>query len=210
MAPRIPEIRDWLDRKKSGLLVFGLQVGIASPNGAMAKAGADVTAIQAAIEKQRELMMMARGAPVPLIFARCMTRPETDDPAWLKRRARLGLGPDRSNRELEGGGDFYPSRPAQPGELAVYTNGYSAFYNSDLDERMKELEIDTLVACGQTTDLYVEASVRDGHRLGYQMFVVTDACAAYDETRHRAALDAMARDYAILIESRDVEDAWTG
>lgn len=210
MAPRIPQIRDWLERRRSGLLVVGMQVGISSPNGAMAKAGADVSAIQAAIEKQRELMMMARGALVPPIFARCMTRPETDVPAWLKRRERLGQGPDTSNRELEGGGDFHPSRPAQPGELAVYTNGYSAFHNSTLDERMKELGIDTLVVCGQTTDLYVDASVRDGWRLGYQMFVVADCCAAYDEARHKAALEAMGRDYAILIEMRDVEDAWTG
>lgn len=210
MAPRIPEIKDWLDRKKSAFLVVGLQVGISSPIGAMAKAGADVSAIQTAIVKQRELLMVARGAPVPPVFARRMTRPETDDPAWLKRRARLGLGPDTSNRELEGGGDFYPSRPAQPGEIAVYTTGYSAFHGSTLDERMKELEIDTLVVCGQTTDLFVDASVRDGHRLGYQMFVVTDACAAYDQARHQAALDAMARDYAILIESKDVEDAWSG
>ena len=210
MAPRIPQIRDWLDRKTSALLVIGLQVGVSSPKGAMAKGGVDVSAIQAAIEMQRELMMMARGALVPPVTARCMTRPETDNPAWLKRRARLGLGPDTSNRELEGGGDFYPSRPAQPGEIAVYTNGYSAFQNSTLDERMKQLGIDTLVVCGQTTDLYVDATVRDGWARGYQMFVVADACAAYDEGRHKAALEAMARDYAILIERRDVEDAWTG
>jgi nicotinamidase-related amidase len=210
MAPRIPEIRDWLDRRKSALLVIGLQAGIASPTGAMAKAGNDVSAIQVAIEKERELMTMARGAHVPPITVRCMTRPETDNPAWLKRRARLGLGPDTSNRELEGGGDFYPSRPALPGEIAVYTTGYSAFDGSTLDERMKGLEIDTLVVCGQTTDLYVDATVRDGFQRGYQMFVVPEACAAYDQTRHKAAIEALARDYAILLDMSDVEDAWTG
>jgi ureidoacrylate peracid hydrolase len=208
--PRIPEIADWLAPKRTALVVFGLQADIASPEGRMAKAGNDVSAIQEAIEKQRQTIVYARGAGVPICFARCVTRAETDSPAWALRRARLGLDPDPLNRELEGGADFYPRRPASPGDLAVQTNRYSAFHNTDLEARLKELRVDTVVVCGQTTDLYVDATVRDGFQRDYQMFVVRDACAAYTPERHQAALEAMARDYAILIELRDAEDAWTG
>jgi ureidoacrylate peracid hydrolase len=210
MAPRYPDLAQWLDRRHSGLLVFGLQAGLASPEGQSAKAGLDVSMIQPAIQKQRQLVTWARGGNVPIIFARCMTRPETDSAAWNLRRQRLGLGPDVTNRELEGGGDFYPSRPASPGDNAVATNRYSAFHNTDLAERLASNGIHTLVVCGQTTDLYVDATVRDGFQRDYNMFVVEDACAAHDEARHKAALGALARDYCILIDSADIEAVWTG
>src|SRR6185437_14970048 len=72
--------KDWIAPHRTALLLVDMQVDFASPDGAMAKAGHDVTTVQAALEKASLLAVAARAAGVPCLFARLVTRDsdETD------------------------------------------------------------------------------------------------------------------------------------
>ena len=57
---------------------------------------------------------------------------------------------------------------------------YSSFEGTDLDARLKAADIRRVFIGGLTTDYCVLNSVRDAHRLGYDVYVLDDAVRAVD------------------------------
>jgi nicotinamidase-related amidase len=86
-------------------------------------------------------------------------------------------------------------RPASPlaippldGEIAIVRNATSAFVGANLEARLDELGATTLVFCGTLATHALEASARHAADLGYQLFVVADACRAVDAVDLRGRL----------------------
>ena len=67
-------LKDWIAPHRTALLLVDMQVDFAAPDGAMAKAGHDVAAGQAALRKASILAEAARASGVPCLFARLITR----------------------------------------------------------------------------------------------------------------------------------------
>jgi nicotinamidase-related amidase len=70
--------------------------------------------------------------------------------------------------------------PPLDGEIVIVRNATSAFVGADLEARLDELGATTLVLCGALATHALEASARHAADLGYQVFVVADACRAAD------------------------------
>jgi nicotinamidase-related amidase len=70
--------------------------------------------------------------------------------------------------------------PPLEGEIVIVRNATSAFVGADLEARLDELGATTLVLCGALATHALEASARHAADLGYQVFVVADACRAID------------------------------
>jgi nicotinamidase-related amidase len=68
------------------------------------------------------------------------------------------------------------------GETVVGKNTTSAFVGTGLEGRLDDIGATTLVICGVLTPNSVEATARHAGNLGYQVFVVGDACWAVDKT----------------------------
>jgi nicotinamidase-related amidase len=64
------------------------------------------------------------------------------------------------------------------GETQIETRATSAFSGANLEEALDALGATTLVICGAPTPGAVEATARHAGDLGYQVFVVADACWA--------------------------------
>ncbi len=75
-----------------------------------------------------------------------------------------------------------PPSPVAPlgAEIVIARNAVSAFVDSDLEARLDELGATTLVLCGALATDALEASARHASDLGYQLFIVADACRAAD------------------------------
>jgi nicotinamidase-related amidase len=77
-------------------------------------------------------------------------------------------------------------RPAPPpvspleGELVVPRSATSAFVGSELEAKLDEFGATTLVLCGALGTHALEASACHAADLGYQVFVVADACRTSD------------------------------
>jgi nicotinamidase-related amidase len=74
------------------------------------------------------------------------------------------------------------------GEIVIVRNAISAFVGADLEARLDELGATTLVLCGALSTHALEASARHAADLGYQVFVVADACLAADAVDLRGRL----------------------
>lgn len=56
--------------------------------------------------------------------------------------------------------------------------------NSTLDPFLRKNGINTLFFMGFATHVCVESSLRDAHDLGYNAYMVEDACAAFEAIQH--------------------------
>ena len=78
--------------------------------------------------------------------------------------------------------------PPLEGEIVIVRNATSAFVGADLEARLDEVGATTLVLCGALATHALEASARHAADLGYQVFVVADACRAVDTADLRGRL----------------------
>src|SRR6202142_4135129 len=78
--------------------------------------------------------------------------------------------------------------PPLEGEIVIVRDATSAFVGADLEARLDELGATTLVLCGALATHALEASARHAADLGYQVFVVADACRAVETADLRGRL----------------------
>jgi nicotinamidase-related amidase len=204
-------LRTWLAPARTALVIVDMQTDFAAPDGAMGQAGADLSAVPAALAAAGRLADAARRAGAPVIFVGLMTAPEDDSAAWAERLRRQGASDAASELALcragTRGAAFVGPIPLA-GEAVVPKLRYSGFFRTDLDARLRRLGVDTLVVAGLTTGACVDSTVRDAFHLDYHVFVATDACAAYEADLHAATLKTLALNCAILVTTDEVAEAW--
>ncbi len=202
-------LADWIAPARTALLIIDMQVDFASPDGALGQVGVDMAIVKPALAAAERLATSARAAGVPVVFVGLMTRPGLDSPAWRERTIRRGGSPDDGAlcRAGEQGSDFYGPMPA-PGELVIPKTRYSGFFGTTLDAALKARGVDTLVACGLTTECCVDCTVRDAFHLDYHVFVANDACAAYESDLHEGSLKSLELNCAMLASTDEIIGAW--
>lgn len=85
--------------------------------------------------------------------------------------------------------DFYDSHSEDDRIFWLDKRHYSAFSGTDLDIRLRERRVDTLVLTGVLTDICVLHTAIDAYNLGYQIEVIASATASLTPERHQFALD---------------------
>ena len=70
---------------------------------------------------------------------------------------------------------------------------YSAFFDTPLEEKLKELKPRKIIICGVCTDICVLHTAADARNRDYQVEVPVDCVASFDEDAHRFALEHIER-----------------
>ena len=84
-----------------------------------------------------------------------------------------------SGRNLYGPlADFYQEHKADSRVFWMDKRHYSAFSGTDLDIRLRERKVDTVILTGVLTDICVLHTAIDAYNLGYQIEVVESAVAS--------------------------------
>jgi nicotinamidase-related amidase len=143
------------------------------------------------------------------VFARVVTRPETDSLALKRLYNRKGYGAEAVAicRAGTPGAAYYRVAP-RSGDIEIEKPLFSSFVGTDLDDRLKARGIDTLVLTGLTTDCCVDCTARDAFHRNYSCFIVGDACSAYGEDVHAAAMLGLTKNVALAVTAQEVEAAW--
>ncbi|HWF63207.1 MAG TPA: isochorismatase family cysteine hydrolase [Rhizomicrobium sp.] len=199
-------LTDWLAPDRTALLLVDCQVDFASPEGIMARAGHDVAEAQAALRNAALLLDAARKMDVPCLFARLITRDETQ--AMRDWKTRSGHADDLLLCRKDSKGAEFMSVAPLPGEPIFSKSRYNAFAGTGLDDHLKALKRDTIVIVGLTTECCVDSTARDAFERDYRVFIASDAVAAYEPDLHAGALKALALNCALLASSRNILSAW--
>jgi nicotinamidase-related amidase len=147
--------------------------------------------------------------------------------AW--RAASLPLLHVRHD-SVQSGSPFTPGLPGnalRPGfeprgdEPLVSKSVNAAFIGTDLDLRLRRLGVDRVVLFGLTTDMCVSTTARVAANLGYDVLVVGDATACFDQVGpdgvvvkaadlHRAHLATLHAEFAQVVRVDAVVGALAG
>ncbi len=193
---------------RTALIVVDIQNDFAGPSGLLKRVGVDMTLAEAAIDRIEAIIPTARKAGATVAFMRVVTEPETDSDALKALYARKGRpGGQAICRTADGGADYYRVSP-EPGDIEIAKLLYDSFHGTDLEEQLRARGIDTLVMTGVATDCCVDATTRTGFHRGFHVFVVSDACASYEEELHLGTLKVLHKNCALLTTTDAVIAAW--
>ena len=78
----------------------------------------------------------------------------------------------------------------RPEDKTVVKTRYSAMIqgSSELDARLKEDGVDTVLITGVATNVCCEATARDSMMMGYRTVMVHDSLATFTDEEHNASL----------------------
>lgn len=152
----------------------------------------------AAVEVAAQLAATARSVGLPVIFTTVEYEPGGADGGLFYRKVPALKAFDAGSPL----GEFPAGLQPQGDDLVVTKQYPSAFFGTSLAERLRELDVDTLVIGGFSTSGCVRASALDALQYGFAPFVVREACADRHETPHEANLFDLQAKYAEVI-SRD-------
>ncbi|MEU0528413.1 isochorismatase family protein [Streptomyces niveus] len=100
--------------------------------------------------------------------------------------------------------EVVPELAPADGDWLLTKRRYSAFFRSDLLERLRAAGRDQLVLCGVYAHIGVLATAIDAYSHDIQVFLAADAVADFSAERHRIALEFVAQRCGMVVPSTEV------
>ncbi|WP_338686223.1 isochorismatase family protein [Streptomyces acidiscabies] len=144
------------------------------------------------------LTSWARGASVPVAYTAQPGGMTPQQRGLLKDFWGPGMRVDPVDREV-----VEPVAP-RDGDWLLTKWRYSAFFNTDLLQRMRDAGRDQLVVCGIYAHVGVLATCVESYTHDIETFLVADAVADFGEGDHRMALEYAARCCAVVLPTKEV------
>ena len=214
------------DPRRAAVLVIDMQNDFGSPGGMFERAGIDISGIQAAARATRPVLDRARAAGIPIVYLVMEHEPDLSDagpvdgPHWIKH-GPLSIGetmtaPDGTKGRIlvrdTWNTAIVPELSPEPDDLIVSKHRYSGFFETSLDDTLRNLGVTHLLVTGCTTSVCVESTVRDAMFRDYTCIVLEDCTAEpigahLSRTNHDASLLTMQTLYGWTSSSRVLCDA---
>ena len=172
--------------QNTALLVIDMQNDFVEKGAIMEvpEAKNQVAAIQKLIAACRKLTM-------PVLY----TVHETDPTLCPLELAAFPHLKDAGMRKGTRGAQVIDGLAPQADEHVVYKHRFSAFYQTDLELILRNLNkqnpIDTLIICGTVTNICCESTARDAFFRDYKVVFGSDVCSALTVKAHEATLANM-------------------
>src|SRR5450759_63802 len=110
-------------------------------------------------------------------------------------------------RPGQAGHEFKPEAMPHAGEPVIAKRTHSAFIGTDLESRLRASGVGTLIVAGVITNNSVEATVRMAGNLGFDTYVVEDACFTFGRTDWAGTWRTAAEVHAMSLANLDGEYA---
>jgi len=144
------------------------------------------------IPNVKRLLDFARREKIPIIYASDAHLPDVDK--------EFGVWPLHAVAGTWGAEIIDELRPER-GDYTIQKRKYSAFQETDLDQILRELGVDTLIIVGLVTDICVQHTAADAFFRGYRIIVPQDCVEASSAQIQRVAIDYMKKVYGSEITS---------
>ncbi|MGC3962725.1 MAG: isochorismatase family cysteine hydrolase [Rhodocyclaceae bacterium] len=180
----------------TALIIIDMQRDFLEPGGFGAMLGNDVSLLRSAIGPCKAVLDAARRAGIFVLHTREGHSADLSDcpPTKLARGGlKVGIGAQGPMGRIlvrgEPGHDIIPELYPIAGEPIIDKPGKGAFYATDLELKLRNRGIKTLIVCGVTTEVCVHTTVREANDRGFECVVVSDATGSYFPELQRIGLE---------------------
>jgi maleamate amidohydrolase len=176
------------------VLLIDVQVQWNDPN---RRLGADMGST---VEAIGTLVDAAREHQIPLVYVWSAWSPDGSDAGrWVSKIPAL------TGVTLESDGtDIHPRVAPRAGDHMVLKKGPSGFFNTPLDDVLRELQVDTLLLAGASTSGCIRATAIDCLQYGYRTIVASETVGDRAEGPHKANLVDIDAKYADVVSLKEV------
>lgn len=191
-----------IDAASTALLVVDMQNHFLAPGAPLeSRMGA------AMIPTLRRAVAVCRRHGMPVVYTRQLHRRDGTDRALSKH---FWDQDETSDGLLDGapGAEIHPDLAPENGDLVVAKYRYSGFYGTELEDRLRERGIDTVVIGGVTTENCCHATARDAFFRDFQVGFLADATGTFDypDTGHGAMSAAQVHQAALIVLAASTAD----
>ncbi|MBS0393709.1 MAG: isochorismatase family protein [Proteobacteria bacterium] len=181
--------------ERPAIVTVDFQLGFTSPEWPSGRS----PHIQRAVERTRELLVLARELRLPVASCNVAWGSERDMGRWKVDSLYQGA--------------FFYGHPATRLDPRIYEPGYdfhftkgapSIFFGTPLVTFLTKQAVDTVIVCGCTTSGCVRASIIDSFSYGYRTIVPEECCGDQEEQPHRDNLRDVHRRYADVMPLAEV------
>ena len=169
--------------------------------------------MRAIIPRIASILALARRLGCKVIHTRESYHPDLSDVHAYRRSLGYVGAPGPLGRFCilgEPGHEFVDEVVPLPGEPVIDKASFGAFYNTHLDNLLRQNGIDHLMICGVTTQCCVHSTLREAVDRGYWCLTIADCCAATEKGMHETALKLIAGEGHLFGWVCDAQDVHTG
>jgi ureidoacrylate peracid hydrolase len=184
-----------VDARTTAIVTVDMLNEFCKPGGAMVLPG-----YEALVEPQTRVIAAARAAGAAVVWVVDAHRPN------MRREREFAK---RTPHCIEGGwgAQVIDDLEARADEIFVTKRRYSAFFNTDLDVTLRDMQVEALVVMGVVTNICVRATVHDAFFHGYTVVVPEDCVAATGPREQASSLYDIATHFGVVSTAREVEAA---
>jgi len=199
-------LRDKLQRR-TALVVVDMQNDFCADGGYVSKLGRDPAACRAIVPKLAELIAAARAKRVPVYWLMADYDQNAVPAAMRARQSEMGMAAVTCCARGSWGAAPFGVAP-EAGEPVIVKHCYSGFAGTDLDQRLRQAGVETLVFTGVQTNVCVESTLRDAHSRGYFPVLVSDCVASHMTAQHDATVANVRFLFGYVAGSAELKTAW--
>ena len=148
-----------------------------------------------AIEPTQKLFAAARKAGVPVVY----TTRHVDTRGVQSTNRNMGRDALKSDVY-----DIKDELAPQPGELVIYKERASGFFGTPLVAHLRQMGVDSLIICGESTSGCVRASTVDAYSYGFHNVVVEECTYDRSMLSHKVNLFDLHHKYADVMHVDEV------
>jgi ureidoacrylate peracid hydrolase len=180
-----------IDPNKTAVIVVDMQNDFGAANGMFAHAGEDISGIRNVVEPTARVLELARHEGMTVVYLKMGFRSDFSNaggPEAPNRVRHLAFGVGEPVTTPDGGEsrvliedtwntDILPELTPQPGDVVVKKHRYNGFFETGLDDMLKDRGIECLVFTGCTTSVCIESTLRDAFFRDYRCLLLADCTA---------------------------------
>jgi nicotinamidase-related amidase len=190
---------------RTGILLVDPYNDFLHPNGKAYNKSKEVIEGVHLIHNMSSIIKTARELKIQVFYVPHHRAEPGDYSTWkYPSRTQLSTGERQVFARDSWGGTFHDDFKAQAGDIIIKEHwGQSGFANTDLDQQLKQHNIDRVILIGMLANTCIESTGRFAMELGYHVTLVKDASAANTWENMHAAHEINGPTFAHAILTTD-------
>lgn len=152
-----------------------------------------------------ELVDLARQKSLPIIWVRQEFKDDLSD-AFLdmkKRGQKITIAGTEGSKIL-------PELHYSDGDNEIIKKRYSAFFGTNMDQLLLQLDTDTLILAGINTHACIRTTAIDAYQRDYEVVLATDCIDSYDAEHHDVSLRYLKKAISLPMNNEEIRTKLSG